>query len=66
MYGRQGGQSIYNEFNQVKTIYFQMQPDSSRLESMLEDHYRGIHPESKAVKFKNKFCIKRKITLSNS
>ena len=30
---------------------------------MLQDHYRHIHPESKVVKFKNKFSRKRKTTL---
>ena len=63
MYGEQGGESIHNEFNQLKITYCQMQPASRRLESMLQEHYRRIHPESKAVKFKNKFCRKRKTTL---
>ena len=63
MYGEQGGESIHNEFNQLKITYCPMQPASRRLESMLLEHYRRIHPESKAVKFKNKFYRKKKTTL---
>ena len=59
----QGGESIHHEFNQLKTTYCRMQPASRRLESMLQEHYRRIHPESKAVKLKNKFCRKRKTSL---
>ena len=59
----QGGESIHHDFNQLKTTYCRMQPASRRLESMLQEHYRRIHPESKAVKLKNKFCRKRKTTL---
>ena len=29
-----------------------------------KEHYRRIHPESKVVESKNKFCRKRKIILS--
>ena len=60
MYGEQGGESIHNEFNKLKITYCWMQPASRRLESMLQEHYRRIHPESKAVKFKNKFSRIRK------
>ena len=63
MYGEQGGESIHNEFNQLKITYCPMPPASRRLESMLQEHYRRIHPESKAVKFKNKFYRKKKTTL---
>ena len=63
MYGEQGGESIHNEFNKLKITYCRMQPASRRLESMLQEHYRRIYPESKAVKFKNKFSRKRKTTL---
>ena len=63
LYGEQGGESIHNEFNQLKITYFWMQLASRRLESMLQEHYRRIHPESKAVKFKNRFSRKRKTTL---
>ena len=63
MYGEQGGESIHNDFNQLKITYFWMQLASRRLESMLQEHYRRIHPESKTVKFKNKFSRKRKTTL---
>ena len=63
MYGEQGGESIHNEFNQLKTTYCRMQPVSRRPESMLQEHYKRIHPESKVVKLKNKFCRKRKKTL---
>ena len=66
LYREQGGESIHNEFNQLKTTYCQMQPASRRLESMLQEHYRRIHPESKAVKFKNKFSRKRNTTLNHS
>ena len=63
IYGEQGGESIHNEFNQLKITYCPMQPASRRLESMLQEHYRRIHPESKAVKLKNKFYRKKKTTL---
>ena len=63
IYGEQGGESIHNEFNQLKTTYCRMQPGSRCLESILQEHYRRIHRESKAVKLKNKFCRKRKTTL---
>ena len=63
MYGEQGGESIHNEFNQLKMTYRSMQSASRRLESMLQEYYRRIYPESKAVKFKSKFSRKRKTTL---
>ena len=59
MYGEHGGESIHNEFNQLKITYCRIQPASRRLQSMLQEHYRRIHPESKAVKLRNKFCRKR-------
>ena len=63
IYGEQGGESIHNGFNELKTTYCRMQPASRRPESMLQEHYKRIHPESKVVKLKNKFCRKRKKTL---
>ena len=63
MYGEQSGESIHNGFNQPKITYCQIQPASRCLESMLQEHYRHIHPESKVIKFKNKFSRKRKTTL---
>ena len=33
---------------------------SRRFENIIEEHYRRIHPERKAVKFKNRFCGNRK------
>ena len=63
MYFEQGGESFHNEFNQFKTTYCRMQSASERFESMLQEHYSRIHPESRAVKLKNKFCRKRKTTL---
>ena len=56
MYGEQGE-------NQFTATYSRMQRASKRLESMLQEHYSRIHPESKAVKLKNKFCRKGKTTL---
>ena len=49
IYGEQSGESIHNEFNQLKVTYCRIQPTSRRLESTLQEHYRCIHPESKAV-----------------
>ena len=43
--------------------YYRMQSASKRLQSMLQEHYTRIRPESKAVKLKNKFCRKRKTSL---
>ena len=50
MYGEQGGESIHNKFNHLKITYCQIQPASRRLESMLQEHYRCIHPEKRVVK----------------
>ena len=63
MCGEQGGESIHNDFNQLKITNFRMRPASRHLESMLQEHYRCIHPESKAVKLKNKLCRPGKTTL---
>ena len=60
MYGNQGRESIHNEFNKLKIIYCRMQPASRCLESMLQEHYRCIHPESEVVKLKKKFVEKGK------
>ena len=65
MYGEQGGESIHNEFNQLKITYCRMQTASRRLQSMLQEHYKSIHPESKAAQFKNKFSRKRKTILQH-
>ena len=35
IYGKQGGGSIHNEFNQLKITYCRMQPASRRLECMM-------------------------------
>ena len=59
-YGEQGGASIHNEFNHLKLTYCRMQPASRLLESMLQEHYRRVHPESKAVKLKINFVEKGK------
>ena len=45
-FGMQGGDSIYNEFNQFKITYCRMQSASKRLKMMLQEHYRHIHAES--------------------
>ena len=66
IYGEEGGESIHNEFNQLRITYCWMQFTSRRLKSMLREHYRRIYSESKAVKFKNKLCIKRKRALQYS
>ena len=66
VYGEQGGESIHNEFNNLKSIYCRMQPATRRLESMLHEHYRKVHPESKAIKAKNKTHRKRKSSNSTS
>ena len=63
MYGEQGGESIPNKFNPLKITYCRMQPASRDLKSMLQEYYRGVHPKSKAVKLKNKFCTERKRAL---
>ena len=60
MYGNQGRESIHNEFNKLKITYCRMQPASRCLESMLQEHYRCIHPESEVVKLKKKFVEKGK------
>ena len=60
MYGEQGGESIHNEFNQLKITYCRMQPASRCLESMLQEHYRRIHPESKRLNSKINFVEKGK------
>ena len=60
IYDEQDGVSIHIEFNKLKITCCRMYPSSIRFENMLQDHFRRIHPESKAVKCKNKFRRKRK------
>ena len=66
LYDEEGGESIHNEFNQIRITYCWMQFTSRRLKSMLREHYRRIYSERKAVKFKNKLCIKRTRALQYS
>ena len=61
VYGEQGGESIHNEFNNLRNIYCRMQPSTRRLESMLHEHYRRVHPNSKSIKDQKKYCRKRKL-----
>lgn len=63
IYCEQGVESTKSEFKQLKITFCQTRPASRRLENMLQEHYRHIHPKSKVFKFKNKSCRKRKITL---
>ena len=55
--GEHGAESIHKVFNLLQRTYCSMQPATRRLQSMLEEHYRLVNPDAKAMK---PVIIKRK------
>ena len=49
-YGEQGAESIHKVFNILKRTYSSIQPASKRLESMMNEHFRLVHPDAKSLK----------------
>ena len=54
VYGEHGADKV---FNLLQRTYCSMQPATRRLQSMLKEHYRLVHPDAKALK---PVIIKRK------
>ena len=59
IYGEQGAESIHKVFNILRRTYSSIQPASKRLESMMNEHLRLVHPDAKSLKPEIK---RRKIT----
>ena len=60
IYCEQGVESTKSEFKQLKITFCQTRPASRRLENMLQEHYRHIHPKSKALNSKINLAEKGK------
>ena len=56
-YGEHGAESIHKVFSLLQRTYCSMQPTTRRLQNMLKEHYRLVHPDAKALK---PVIIKRK------
>ena len=63
VYGEHGAESIHTVFNLLQRTYCSMQPATRRLQSMLKEHYRLVHPDAKALK---PVIIKRKRNLGEN
>ena len=50
VYGEHGAESIHKVFNLLQRTYCSMKPATRRLQSMLKEHYRLVHPDAKALK----------------
>ena len=50
VYGEHGAEFIHKVFNLLQRTYCSMQPATRRLQSMLKEHYRLVHPDAKALK----------------
>ena len=50
VYGEHGAESTHKVFNLLQRTYCSMQPAARRLQSMLKEHYRLVHPDAKALK----------------
>ena len=50
VYGEHGAEFIHKIFRLLQSTYCSMQPATIRLQSMLKEHYRLVHPEAKALK----------------
>ena len=48
--GEHGAESIHKIFNLLQQTYCSIQPAMRRLQSLLKEHYRLIHPDAKALK----------------
>ena len=54
IYDEQGAESIHKVFNILRRTYSSIQPASKRLESMMNKHFRLVHPNAKSLKPKIK------------
>ena len=50
IYGENGAESIHKIFNLLQQTYCSMHPALARLQSMLKEHYRLVHPDARALK----------------
>ena len=50
VYGDHGAESIHKIFNLLQRTHCSMKPARRRLEKMLKEHYRLVHPDKKASK----------------
>ena len=57
VYGEHGAESIHKVFSLLQRKYCSMKPVTRRLQSMLKEYYRLVHPDTKALK---PLIIKRK------
>ena len=46
LYGKHGAESIHKIFKLQQKSYCSMQPATIRLQSMLKEHYRLVHPDA--------------------
>ena len=50
IYGEQGAEPIHKVFNILKRTYSSIQPASKRLQSMMNEYFRLVHPDAKSLK----------------
>ena len=50
VYGDHGAKTIHKVFNLLPRTYYSMKPARRRVQSMLKEHYRLVHPDEKALK----------------
>lgn len=48
--GEQGAEFIHNVFNILRCTYSSIQPASKCLESMMNEHFRLVHPDAMSLK----------------
>lgn len=46
IYSEQGGEGIHPEFNALKSIFCRMPSATSRVKSMMKEHFIRVHPRS--------------------
>ena len=63
IYGEQGGEAVHSEFNTLRRNYCAVGSNLNRLQYMMNEHYRPIHPEARNLKAKIK-PLKRKLSTS--
>ena len=50
IYGEQRAESIHKVFNILRRTYSSIQSASKRLETMMNEHFRLMHPDAKSLK----------------
>ena len=50
VYADHGAETIHKVFNLLQRTYYSMKPARRRVQSMLKEHYRLVHPDEKALK----------------